>query len=254
MSMTVLVQALVREADDVQDASLQRSLLLRAADVAALRLNDADTAMSLIGRVLSRSPGDPLALRAAWRVNQKTGRHEQALEHLRVLLKAHASRDRVHSRFAWRWRCCSRSRLHRPHDAVKAYRDAATHDPENPVPQIEIPRILLGLGEYGKAAEALGALASQASNPYQRARLLVQAADLHDERLDDLEAAVIALTQAHALVPADAAIFERLVRVQERRGKTSELVSLYERRVEASPESERLALRGPPGRRARART
>lgn len=238
----VLVQALVREADDTQDASLQRALLLRAADVAALRLNDTDTAMSLIGRVLSRSPGDPFALRAAWRVNQKTGRYEQALEHLRVLLR-HTRRGPGAFALCVEMAVLLEEQLHRPHDAVKAYREAATHDPEHPVPQIEIPRILLGLGEYRKAAEALGQLASGASNPYQRARLLVQAADLHDERLDDLDAAVIALTQAHALVPADTAIFERLVRVQERRGKTAELVALYDRRIEAAADNDRLGLR-----------
>ena len=237
----VLVRSLVREADVVTDASLQRSLFLRAAEVAATNLNDADTAMSLIGRVLSRSPGDPLALRAAWRVNHKTGRFEQALEQLRTLLK-HTRRGPGAFALSVEMAVLLEERLQRPQDAVKAYREAAAQDPEHPIPQIEIPRILIGLGEYKKAAEQYGELAAQSSNPYIRARLLVESADIYFDRLDDLDAAVLALTQAHALVPADISIFERLVRVQERRGKALELVPLFEKEIVGAEGPRKLTL------------
>ncbi len=237
----VLVQSLICEADGVEDVALQRALLLRAAEVSATELQDADTAMGLIGRVLSRSPGDPLALRAAWRVNHRTGRFEQALEHLRTLLK-HTRRGASAFALCIEMAVLLEERLHEPRQAVQAYRDAATHNPDHPVPAMEIPRILLGLEAYEEAAKHLVELAAMASNPHVRARLLVQAADLHLDRLDDLDAAVIALTQAQALVPADHAIFERLARVQELRGKTAEIVPLLDKRVASAEGPRMLAL------------
>ncbi len=237
----LLVQSLVREADSVQDPSLQRTLLLRAAGLAAEELGDADAAMGWIGRVLSRSPGDPLALRAAWHVNRQTGRNEQALEQLRLLLK-HTRRGPAAFALCMEMATLLEDQLRRPVEAVQAYREAAGHDPEHPAPPLEIPRILLSLGEHRKAAEQLVDLASQVSNPYARARLLVQAAEVFDDRLDDLDAAMIALTQAQALVPSDAAVFERLVRVQERRGKPAELIPLLDKRIAASAGAAKLAL------------
>lgn len=235
----VLVQTLVKEADIVQDPSLQRTLLLRAAHLTADEIGDADAAMQWIGRVLARSPGDPLALRAAWYVNRQTGRIEQAVEQLRLLLK-HTRKGPAAFSLCMEMAALLEEQLHRPLDAVQAYRDAARHDPEHPAPPIEIPRILLSLGEHRKAAEMLMDLASQMSHPHARSRLLVQAAEIFDDRLDDLDAALMALTQALALVPSDAASFERLVWVQERRGKPTELTPVLEKRIAASSNAEKL--------------
>lgn len=236
-----LVQALIREAKAVQDAPLQRSLYLRAADIAAEELNDAEIAMDLIGRVLSRSPGDALALRAAIRVNVKTGRYEQALEHLDVLLK-HTRKGPAAFALCIEKAVLLEQRLRRPDDAVEAYRQAAKQDPDHPIPHIEIPRVLLTMGSHRRAAEQLIALATEASNPYLRARLLVHAAELYDDRLGDLDRAVTALTQAHALIPQDVATFERLVRVQQRRGKAVELVPVYEQRIKSASGATKLTL------------
>src|SRR5262249_47192957 len=81
-----LFRALVLEADQSKNPALERSLLLRAAEIASGDLGDADTALDLVRRVLAKNAGDPLALRAACRVHQRTGRHDEALAQLRVLL------------------------------------------------------------------------------------------------------------------------------------------------------------------------
>ena len=236
-----LLRALIREADLTDDVALQRTLLLRAADVAAESLNDADTALSLIERVLSRSPGDPLGLRAAWKISYKTGQFEAALERLGLLLK-HTRRGPAAFALCIERAVLLEEKLRRPADAVQAYREAASHEPEHPVPQLEIPRLLVTMGEHRKAADALVALAGDTANPYVRARLLLHAASLYDDRLDLLDPALIALTQAHALVPADEMIFERLLRVQQRRGKPGELVPFLEKRIAATTGDARVAL------------
>ena len=63
-----LFRALVMEADSTKSAALERSLLLRAAEIASVDLSDADTALDLVKRVLQKNGGDtkPCVSRSAF--------------------------------------------------------------------------------------------------------------------------------------------------------------------------------------------
>jgi len=236
-----LVAALVAEARLVTDPGLQRALLLRASAVASESMGDADRAVEIIGRILANSPGDLVALRATWRANYRSSRHEEALTQLRQLLK-HSRRGAPSFSVCVEMALLLEDRLHRQADAVQAWREAHRQDPAHPVPPAEISRLLVASGQFRQAAEALQQMAEHASDMATRARLYAQAAEILDDRLDDPEAALVAWQLAHGNAPDDEGIFERLVRVLQRRGKPGDLVALLERRLAAAPGEARPAL------------
>ncbi len=233
-----LLRALVLEADIAgDDISLERSLLLRAADVASKQLGDADTALELIKRVLIRTGGDPAALRAAFAIHQRAGRQADALAQLRLLLgqtregRSNYSIQAEIARFL-------EEAMHRTADALTAWREAHRMDSSNPTPRAEIRRILLANGDYRAVAEELAALGTATTDPAERGELLLEAAEIYDDRLGDAEHAIPLLTEARKCIPDDATIVERLDRAYLRTGKRAERVALLHATESADPRSQ----------------
>jgi cellulose synthase operon protein C len=220
-----LVRALVLEADQSgTDVALERSLLLRAADVASQRLGEHDAALDLIQRVLARTAGEPAALRAAFRIHARAGRQAEALAQLRLLLSPEKSAadypvQAEIARFL-------EERMHRTADALAGWREAHAMAPANPTPRAEICRILLLAGDHRAVAEELVALAAATPQPTERGELLLEAAEIYDDRLGDLERAVPLLVDARACLPDEAAITERLDRAYLRTHRKSERLAL----------------------------
>jgi tetratricopeptide (TPR) repeat protein len=222
-----LFRALAMEADLAKDPALVRSLLLRAAEIASARLNDADTALDLVERILQKNPGDPAALRAAGRIHQRTGRFEEAASQLRLLLQ-HTRRGPSSFALAVELAALLDQKLRRRDEAIGAYREAFRNDPTHPLPKAEIRRILFASGDHRMAAEELVTLSQAAQEPAMRGRLLVEAAEIYGDRLNDTEKAVTLLNQARPLLPGDADLPERLERAYMRLGKSGELAVLLE--------------------------
>jgi cellulose synthase operon protein C len=223
-----LFRALVLEADlSDGDPAVERALLLRAADVASRQLGEPETALDLVKRVLARSPGDPTALRAAFRIHENAGRYAEALAQLRLLL-AQAGKGQGTYPIQAEIARFLEERLHRPTDALAAWRDAHRMDPSNPTPRAEIRRILLANGDYRLFAEELAGLAATTSNAAQRGELLLEAAEIYDDRLGDAERAVPLLAEARACIPDDPAVAERLERTYLRTGKRLERLALLQ--------------------------
>ncbi|MEJ7735279.1 MAG: tetratricopeptide repeat protein [Polyangiaceae bacterium] len=159
-----LARALSAEAALTSDADLQRKLLLRAAEILSDRVGDRDRAFVLVERALAIDPSDQSALRARWRLHDKAGRYDEARKALLALVQ----RD-PHSAAAFDlWvevAVLDELRLKRPHEAVRAYQEAARIRPRHPLPKIEIARLLRAVGDWGKLVEALMALASTPATP-----------------------------------------------------------------------------------------
>ena len=68
-----------------------------------------------------------------------------------------------------------------------------------------------------------------------RARMILEAAEIYGDRLDDTERAVTLLAQAHALSPHDQEITERLAWAYVRLNRLAELVTLLESKPEMTP-------------------
>jgi tetratricopeptide (TPR) repeat protein len=233
-------RALVMEADRTKSTALERGLLLRAAELASSKLNDADTALDLVKRILTKNAGDAAALRAACRIHQRTGRFEEAVAQLRLLLQ-HTRKGPAAFAIAIDIAVLFEQRLRRRDEALAAYREAYRLDPQNPLPGAEIRRILLATEDYRGLADEIVAMAGGAPSAEAKGRLLLEAAEIHADRLDDAERAVALLTQARALLPQDQDVTDRLERAYLRQNKLGDLVVLYD----ATPEKtdrEKLAL------------
>ena len=225
-----LLRALVLEADVAgDDIFLERSLLLRAADVASKQLSDTDAALDIIKRVLHRTGGDPAALRAAFRIHERAGRQAEALAQLRLLL---AQTGKGQSNYPDNYPIQAEiarfleERMHRAADALTAWREAHRLEPSNPTPRVEIRRILLANGDHRALAEELAALGAATTDLAERGDLLLEAAEIYDDRLGDAERAIPLLAEARTCIPDDLAIVERLERAYLRTGKRSERLAL----------------------------
>jgi tetratricopeptide (TPR) repeat protein len=221
-----LLRALVLEADVAgDDIFLERSLLLRAADVASKQLADTDAALDIIKRVLQRTGGDPAALRAAFRIHERAGRQTEALAHLRLLL-GQTSKGQSNYPIQAEIARFLEERMHRTADALTAWREAHHLEPSNPTPRAEIQRILLANGDHRSVAEELAALGAATTHPAERGELLLEAAEIYDDRLNDAERAIPLLTEARTCMPDELSIVDRLDRAYLRTGKRSERLAL----------------------------
>jgi cellulose synthase operon protein C len=233
-----LLRALVLEANFAgDDICLERSLLLRAADVALGQLGEADTALDLVKRVLARTGGDLIALRAAFRIHERAGRQAEALAQLRLLLGQNRKGQTNYPVQAEIARFLE-ERMHRTADALTAWREAHRMDSSNPTPRAEIRRILLASGDYHAFAEELAALATATTNPVERGELLLEAAEIYDDRLNDAERAIPLLADARTCLPDEPSIAERLDRAYLRTGKRAERLALLHATESPDPRSQ----------------
>ena len=226
-----LFRALVMEADDCKNPTLERALLLRAAEIASERLNDADSAIDLVQKVLAKNAGDTLALRAAVRIHQRIGRYDEAVVQLRLML-THARKGPAAFAIAIEIASLLDRRARKRDEAIAAYREAFRIDPTHPLPPAEIRRILLASDDHRALADELTTMAAGTSEPEARARLILEAAEIYGDRLDDTEKAITLLAQAHNLAPHDQEITERLIWAYVRLHRLAELVTLLESKPE----------------------
>jgi tetratricopeptide (TPR) repeat protein len=221
-----LLRALVLEADQAgDDLFLERALLLRAADVASKQVGDHDTALALIKRVFNHSGGDPASLRAAFHIHERAGHSAEALAQLRILL-AQKNKPQSASSLQAEIARYLEERLHRPGEALTVWREAHRLEQDNPTPRAEIRRILLANGDFRAVAEEIAALGMATTNPVERAELLLDAAEIYDDRLGDAERAIPLLAEANAALPAEMLIVDRLERAYLRTGKRTERLAL----------------------------
>ena len=174
------------------------------------------------------------ALRAAVRTHERTGHYEEALAQLRLILQ-HTRRGTPALSVAIDIAVLLEQRLRRPAEALAAYREAHRADPAHPVPLQEIRRLLLVTGDHRALAEELVGLAGSAPVPAQKALLFAEAAEIYDDRLDEIDRAIALLNQARTLLPNEEAILDRLERAYLRRGKVGDLVALLDARLASAP-------------------
>ena len=228
-----LFRALVMEADGCKNPALER-LLLRAAEIASVQLNDADSAIDLVQRVLAKNAGDALALRTAVRIHERIGRFDEAVVQLRLML-THARKGPAAFAIAIEIASMLDRRARKRDEAIAAFREAFRIDPTHPLPPAEIRRILLAADDHRALAEELTSMAAGIADKEPRARVILEAAEIYGDRLDDTEKAITLLAQAHALSPHDQEITERLAHAHVRLNRLAELVTLLESKPELAP-------------------
>jgi cellulose synthase operon protein C len=230
-----LARGLVAEANLTSDKALARRLLVRAADVLADRVGDRDQALALVDQALTAEPGDPDALRARTRLLEAAGRFDEA----RRALVALAGREAGNAFGTWvDIARLDELKLKRPHDAVRAYQEAARIKPNHPLPRREIVRLLRRVGDWKKLCEALAELVENSVDPNIGARLLFEAAEVQELCLGDDDAAVASLERADTLLAndvGDPAVLESLERILVRKRAAAALAALYDRWLDRGP-------------------
>ncbi|XXT19917.1 cellulose synthase [Sorangium sp. So ce429] len=215
-----LARALCAEAELTSSPGQQRRLFLRAADITEIRLGDRDRASALVDRALAIDPTDPDALRARFRLDERSGRYEEARRSLLKLIQRDPAGDAAFSLWV-EVAALDERRLKRPHSAVESYREAARRRPSHPQPRIEIARLLRETGNYEKLVEVLSALADETQRPDDHARLLFQAAEVQELALGRDQDALRLLARADAALASsqpDPAILDAMERIYVRAG------------------------------------
>ncbi|WP_437622759.1 cellulose synthase [Sorangium sp. So ce1151] len=215
-----LARALCAEAELTSSPGQQRRLFLRAADITEIRLGDRDRASALVDRALAIDPTDPDALRARFRLDERSGRYEEARRSLLKLIQRDPAGDAAFSLWV-EVASLDERRLKRPHSAVESYREAARRRPSHPQPRVEIARLLRETGNYEKLVEVLSALADETQRPDDHARLLFQAAEVQELALGRDQDALRLLARADAALASsqpDPAILDAMERIYVRAG------------------------------------
>ena len=230
-------RALVMEADRTKSTALERGLLLRAAELASSKLNDADTALDLVKRILAKNAGDPAALRAACRIHQRTGRFEEAVAQLRLLLQ-HTRKGPAAFAIAIDIAVLLEQRLRRRDDALVAYRDvfpdrspesaSCRRDSAHPAGYRRLPR---GRGRAGGDGRERDEPRSQ--------RTPLSRSSRDPRRSPGRRRALGGPAQSSSRAPpAGPRIRDRLERAYIRQNKVGDLVTLYDWAADKAPKDD----------------
>jgi tetratricopeptide (TPR) repeat protein len=207
-----LARALLDEAEETKVPEAKADLTSRAA--AALAEIEPDRALVLAGKALELDPAHGAARAIEVRLHEQAARWELAAramgKHIDNLPKT-ATAEKV---ALWLARAeLEHTKQKAPAEALASLKKARALDPKHPVPPEAIARQLEAMDDYKGLRAALEQLATDATTPEERARHLVRAAEIDENRLGDDAGAAGLLARALAQTPSDDLIVDRLVRV-----------------------------------------
>jgi cellulose synthase operon protein C len=207
-----LARALLDEAEQTKVPSAKADLMTRAA--AALTEIEPDRALALAGKALELDAGHVGARAIEVRMHEQASRWELAARaigrHIEHLPKT-ATAEKV---ALWLARAeLEQSKQKAPTQALASLKQARALDPKHPVPPEAIARQLEAMGDDKGLCAALEQLAADATTADERARHLVRAAEIDENRLGDDAGAAGLYARALAQTPSDDLIVDRLVRV-----------------------------------------
>jgi tetratricopeptide (TPR) repeat protein len=223
-----------------QDDDVVTALVLRAAELAHRKLGDVDGAWSRLAERVSDAD-DPKAEEALRALAAQTGRGA-ALAELYVRLAQDEARGAAdHKR---RWIDAARAFEERAGDATKALESilrAFALDLDDRAVLDEVDRLATAAGAFPRLAQVYDALLRRASEPAEKAALLVRHARLLDEGASDVSGALDRALRACSLTPEDDAPLALAETLAPRAKRADELLVVYERRrATAKDEGKRL--------------
>jgi len=242
-----LVQLLEQRIKAPAAAERRRDDLVRLAAVHAERLADLPAAIEVWRRVQSGFGEDTETVAALTELLARAERWEELAETLGQ------AADRQITRFTdlqTRLGDAFLRRLDRPESAVERYRSALQVDPVNAAAREGLRATVEDERCRGAAIEALSeayAITGEWENtlalleprlqleesPTVRAELLIEAAELHEDRGEDLQAALACYTRAFALIPDDRSAEKEIRRLAEQLEAWGAVVQAYRDTIES---------------------
>lgn len=225
-----------------------RQLWLRAAEISAETLGDADRALGFVERALAADKKAPDALRTKWQIALGAGRHAEARKALVSLIEARSAEGQASAGELFElWLEVARLDevfLKRPSEAVTSYDQAGKVSPDRTVVAEEVARLLAQTGDFKRLAAVLSAFAKRSTHPERKASLLLATAEIQEAKLGDDAAAIRSLLDADAALSGagggaesaqDTSALEAAEHIQARRDDLPALASLYRRWLERQP-------------------
>ncbi|MDB4997514.1 MAG: domain protein putative component of TonB system, partial [Myxococcaceae bacterium] len=205
-------RALLDESETTKVPAAKADLMTRAAT--ALVDIEPDRALALVGKALELDAAHAGARTLEVRLHEQGARWELAAraigKHIEHLPKT-ATAEKV---ALWLARAeLEQTKQKAPAEALASLKKARALDPKHPVPPEAIARQLEAMGDHKGLRAALEQLATDATTPDERARHLVRAAEIDENRLGDDAGAAGLYARALAQTPTDDLIVDRLVRV-----------------------------------------
>jgi tetratricopeptide (TPR) repeat protein/serine/threonine protein kinase len=230
---TELGQVLVRRAD-VAAPRLARDLRAEAAELLAVRLDDAALAEEMFQAVLAEDPGHARAGAGLADLLRARGEPRRALEVLeaRALAQTGEEKRRQILQLAEAWE----TELDRLDIAERLYRSVLAEEPKHLDALRGVDRILNRAGRYRELVDVLRDEIELAVTPRQKVGLLERLAAIYDEEYLDPAKAAEALEQALALDASRSSAAGELARHYRRLERFTDLRDLYKLQLDTSPE------------------
>ncbi len=236
---------LYRERTDLAASDDERvSLLHRAAGIQESRLGAIPDAIDAYRQVLETRPDDAAAVDALDRLLAAAERHEELADHLRFRIDG-ATSSSERSELKYRLGTLLLEKLGDAHGAIDVFEEVVAsegaHGPTvaaleklvlEPDHQARITQILgplyRGADQWKKLVAVLEAEVRLATDPSDRARLLGEIAELHEQRGQSPALAFEAYTRAFAEEPHDERLRNELDRLAASLGVWDQHVAAYE--------------------------
>jgi tetratricopeptide (TPR) repeat protein len=226
-----LVEALVTEAE-ASKGRRRISCYRRAAELARLRLEQPERALSLLSRVYEEDDSDPELLRELGELYRGAGRFEELAEVYSRLLDRvdQGEASYVHFELAG----VLELQLGRPDDALEHCRRAVDLEPHDTRAGFMLRRLCARLGQWEELVQLCLQHAAEVEKPGDRAALLAEAAEICERHLDDSERAVSYYQRALAAVSSHGPSVLALESLYQRMGDYKRLLQLMEQQLETA--------------------
>ena len=239
-----LAEMLVAELETRPERQRRNEILQQLSEFYENKLDRREQALRLYFRAFREDPADESVQRELERIAREAGKLAAMVEIYRDTAEALGDRGLAAKMFLKVAEICRRE-IESPEQAAEAYRMVLAHEPGNEEARKELITLLSELGRFEDLAEALRAQAEGAPSSEQRVRLLKEAAEVYDTRLNKPSEAAACLGGAVDLDPRDRDALEALVRVLGEEERWDEAVAALEKgaAAERRPEAARILKR-----------
>lgn len=238
-----LIDVLERQLAAESDADQRVLIALRIASVYQHRLGDLDRAIEGYRRVLDLEPASFDALRALADIYRNGARWDDLVATIQTLLQiGTGTLESAELRAAWAelgrifW-----STLQQGYEAADAWRQVLEIDPSDREAVEALLEIHAAQGEWREVVEVLQKKAELIEDPAEKTAVLLQMADVWEQRIEEPDGARSAYEQVIEIDPLHERAFNALESLHGNASRADELATLYVNRHDKLVEAEDVA-------------